>query len=61
MDGEEMNEQGQIENPELVTDSEPETPIVPVTELNSRIVALEEKIKEIVVHLNSRLGSRIGG
>lgn len=61
MDGEEINEQGQTENPELVTDSEPETPIVPVTELNSRIVAVEEKIKEIVAHLNSRLGSRIGG
>lgn len=61
MDGEEMNEQNSVENPEPVPDSNPETPIVPVTELHSRIVALEEKIKEMIVHLNSRLGTRIGG
>lgn len=61
MDGEEMNEQGENENPEPLINSEPETPIVPFTELHNRITVLEEKIKEMITHLNTRLGTRIGG
>lgn len=62
MDGEETNELIQTENQENQDNLDtPEPELHPVYEMHSRICVLEDKIREMISHMNARLGTKIGG